>query len=182
MDPHLAVNWYALRSKPNKEDFLVRQCKAQDLNAYCPSIRVRVANPRARKVRPYFPGYIFVQVNLEQIGRSFLQWLPGAAGLVSFGGEPASIVAGVINAIRKYVDEVNASEGEALKEMGRGEAVLIQAGPFAGHEAIFDACLSGEARVRVLLNLINKQQIPLELPSSQIQFKKSRGAWPPRST
>jgi len=166
-----------MRSKPNKEEFLARQFESLGIKVFYPRMRVRAVNPRARKIRPYFPCYIFVQVDLDRIGRSLLQWLPGAAGLVSFGGEPASIPTGLINGVRKYVDEVNASEGELLKESGRGEAVLIQAGPFAGHEAIFDACLPGEARVRVLLNLINKQQIPLELPSGQIQFIKSRGAW-----
>lgn len=169
----MAVTWYAMRSKPNKEDFLARQFEAQGVQVYCPRIRVRVVNPRARKVRPYFPGYIFVQADLEQTGWSALQWQPGAAGLVSFGGEPASVPDSLINAIRKRVDEVNASDRDLIKGLSQGEIVTIQSGPFAGHEAIFDARLSGDERVRVLLKLINKQQLPLDLPSGQIQVKKS---------
>jgi hypothetical protein len=45
-------------------------------------------------------------------------------------------------------------------------------GSFSGYEAIFDACLSGDERVWVLLKLLNRQQIPLELPGRQIQRKK----------
>lgn len=171
----MAVIWYAMRSKPNKEDFLTRQFEAQGVQVYCPRIRVRVVNPRARKVRPYFPGYIFVQVDLEQTGWSALQWQPGAAGLVSFGGEPASVPDSLINAIRKRVDEVNASDRDLIKGLSQGEIVTIQSGPFAGHEAIFDARLSGDERVRVLLKLINKQQLPLDLPSGQIQAKSKPG-------
>jgi transcription elongation factor/antiterminator RfaH len=171
----LAVLWYAMRSKPNKEDFLARQFEAQGVKVYNPRIRVRVVNPRARKVRPYFPGYIFVQVDLEKISRSALQWLPGSAGLVSFGGEPACVPDSLINAIRKRVDEVNASDRDLIQGLSRGQLVTIQAGPFAGHEAIFDARLSGDERVRVLLKLINKQQLPLDLPSGQIQLKKKTG-------
>lgn len=171
----MTVNWYAMRSKPNKEDFLARQFEAQGVKVYYPRIRVRVVNPRARKVRPYFPGYIFVQVDLEEIGRSTLQWLPGATGLVSFGGEPASIPESLINTIRKHLDEINASERKPLLGVDKGDVVTIQAGPFAGHEAIFDASLSGDERVRVLLKLINKQQLPLELPTEQIQTKKKKG-------
>jgi len=171
----LAVNWYAIRSKPNKEDFLARQFEAQGVEVYHPRIRVRVVNPRARKVRPYFPGYIFIQVDLEEIGRSTLQWMPGAIGLVSFDGEPASVPDSLINAIRKRVDEVNASDRGVMEGLTQGQLVTIQAGPFAGHEAIFDVHLSGAERVRVLLKLINKQQLPLDLPSAQIQPKKKTG-------
>ena len=171
----MAVCWYVVRSKPNKEDFLARQFEARGMKVFHPRIRVRVVNPRARRVRPYFPGYIFVQVDLEQTGWSVLQWMPGAMGLVSFGGIPASVPESLVNAVRKRVDEVNASDREMLKGLSRGQVVTIQSGPFAGYEAIFDECLSGEERVRVLLKLINKQQLPVELPSSQIQLKTDPG-------
>lgn len=84
-----------------------------------------------------------------------------------------SVPDSLINAIRKRVDEVNASDRDLIKGLSQGEIVTIQSGPFAGHEAIFDARLSGDERVRVLLKLINKQQLPLDLPSGQIQVKKS---------
>lgn len=171
----MAVAWYAMRSKPNKEDFLARQFEAQGVQVYCPRIRVRVVNPRARKFRSYFPGYIFVQADLDEISRSTLQWLPGAAGLVSFGGEPASVPDNLIHAIRKRVDEINATDRDSIKGLSQGQVVTIQAGPFAGHEAIFDARLSGDERVRVLLKLINRQQLPLDLPSGQIQPGKKPG-------
>ena len=168
----MAFLWYAMRSKPNKEDFLARQFEAQGIEVYFPRIRVRVVNPRARKLRPYFPGYIFVHVDMDLTSWSSLQWLPGAAGLVSFGGEPASVPVDLINAIRKRVDEVNTSGRDLIKGLSQGQLVTIQAGPFAGHEAIFDARLSGDERVRVLLKLINRQQLPLDLPSGQILPKK----------
>jgi len=174
-ETHLDALWYAIRSKPNKEDFLARQFEAQGMKVFYPRIRVRVVNPRARKVRPYFPGYLFVQVDLEQVSLSVLQWMPGAMGLVSFGSVPASVPENLINAIRKRVDEVNASDRDLIKGLSQGQIVTIQAGPFAGYEAVFDARLSGDERVRVLLKLINKQQLPLDLPSGQIQLKTKPG-------
>ena len=144
---------------------------------FYPRIRVRVVNPRARKVRPYFPGYIFIQAVLEQINVSSLRWVPGASGLFSFGGVPAVVSDSLIHSVQKKVDEVNASDMElkSLKGLGKGDLVTIQEGPFAGHEAIFDVSLSGTERVRVLLRLLNKQQLPLELPAEQVQRKKIRG-------
>ena len=45
---------------------------------------------------------------------------------------------------------------------------LVQDGPFAGYEAIFDGRISGRDRVRVLLNFLQKRQVPLDLREQQI--------------
>jgi transcription antitermination factor NusG len=50
--------------------------------------------------------------------------------------------------------------------------VVIQDGPFAGYEAIFDTRLPGRERVRVLLKLLQKRQVPVDLPAAQIKLKK----------
>lgn len=174
----MTVLWYAMRSKPNKEDFLARQLESLGMEVFHPRLHVRTVNPRARKVRPYFPGYIFVQVDLEQTGHSTLQWQPGAVGLVSFDGLPASVPESLITAIRKYVNTLSFEHAGSSKGIRRGQIVTIQDGPFIGHEAIFDTHLSGNERVRVLLKLINRQQLPLELPSGQIQLKNTQGTLP----
>ncbi len=79
---------------------------------------------------------------------------------------------GLIQAIRRRVDEINQEGGGQLHGLQPGEAVIIQDGPFAGQEAIFDTRISGNERVRVLLKLLQGRQIPLELPSAQIERKK----------
>jgi transcriptional antiterminator RfaH len=165
----MKANWYVLHSKPNKEDLLWGQLLAQKIETFYPRVRVQVVNPRARKVRPYFPGYLFVHVDLEQIGKSTLRWIPGAHDLVTCDGQPASVPEHLIQAIRSRVDEINAAGGELFDGLKPGERVLIQDGPFAGYEALFDARLPDGQRVRVLLELLQKSQVPLELPAGHIQ-------------
>ena len=70
------------------------------------------------------------------------------------------------------MDEINAAGGELFYGLKSGDMVTIQDGPFRGYDAIFDARLSGEERVRVFLKLLNKQHFPLELSARQIQRKK----------
>lgn len=41
--------------------------------------------------------------------------------------------------------------GETFDRLKAGDGVTVQAGPFRGYGAIFDARLPGDARVRVLL-------------------------------
>ncbi len=167
----MTVQWYALRSKPNREEALWREAGARGFHVYYPLQRVHPVNPRSRKIKPYFPGYMFVQADIQATGVSTFAWMPYSNGIVAFGAEPASVPEGLVNAIRRRVDEINAAGGEVFDGLRRGEVVTIQGGPFTGYQAIFDARISGADRVRVLLRLLSKQEVPLEVPAGQIQRK-----------
>jgi transcription elongation factor/antiterminator RfaH len=168
----MTQHWYVVRTKPRKEDFLADQMEIRRIEIYNPRIRVQTVNPRARKVRAYFPGYLFVHLDLEKTGTFSVQYIPGAAGLVSFGGEVADVPDGLIHAIRQRVDEINSAGGELFDVLKMGETVVIHSGPFAGYEAIFDARLPGSERVRVLLKLLKNRQMPVDLPAGQVRPKK----------
>jgi len=171
----MTLHWYALRSKPRKEEVVWRQLRTQGIEVYYPRLKVQPVNPRSRKVRPYFPGYMFVQTEIETVGLSTFQWMPFAMGLVCFGDEPAIVPENLVHAIRKRVEEITAAGGELFEGLQPGDKIVIRDGPFAGYEAIFDARVPGSERVRVLLQLLNNQrQVPMELDSSYIQRVKKK--------
>jgi len=170
----MTAHWYALRSKPNREENLCREARARGHEVFLPRNRVHTVNPRARQVRPFFPGYMFLRADLEAIGFSALAWIPYSNGLVMFGGEPAWVPDALIQAIGRRVQELDAAGGETVAGLRRGDRVSIQVGAFAGSEAIFDGRLSGSDRVRVLLRLLSKQQVPLDLPTGYIQATTQR--------
>lgn len=161
-------HWYALQSKPQQENFLWGQLCMQNIDAYYPRIRVQTVNPRSKKIKPYFPGYMFVNVDLDQVGISTLQWMPGAARMVSFGNEFAPIPDHLIQAIRERVDTLSVSDSELFANLRRGDVVVLRSGVFAGYEAIFDSRLPGHDRVRVLLKLLENQQFRMIVPTGQI--------------
>jgi transcription antitermination factor NusG len=165
------MRWYVLRSKPNREEALWLEVSARGFETFYPHIRVQPVNPRSRKMRSYFPGYLFVLAELKDVGRSTFTWMPYSQGLVTFGDEPAEVPESLLQAIRKRVEQINQSGGEQMVGLERGETVVIQGGPFDGYEAIFDAGVSGNERVRVFLKLLKAQQLSLELPAGQIRAK-----------
>lgn len=120
-------------------------------------------------MRPYFPGYLFVHTDLPSVGQSVFTWMPYSQGLVSFDSDPAEVPEALIDAIRRRVDEINASGGEQMVGLQHGETVVIEGGPFDGYHAIFDARVAGNERVRVLLRLLQAEQLKLELPAHQIR-------------
>jgi transcription antitermination factor NusG len=164
--------WYVLHCKPHKERLLAEQLELRKFEVFAPWMRIQVINPRARHVRPYFPGYLFIHADLGEMGLSSLQYVPGSAGLISFGGEPAFVPDGLINAIRQRVEDINAAGGELFDVLKPGEIILVHSGPFAGYEGIFDIRLPGKERVRVLLKLLRNRQIPIELPVRHVRPEK----------
>jgi len=163
--------WYALRSKPRKEDVLYRQANAQGFEVFYPRLRVQPVNPRSKKYKPYFPGYMFVNVDLEKVGISTFQWMPHSIGLVSFGGDPAHVPDNLINVLQNRVNQINEAGGEVYDGLKPGDPVRISDGPFRGYQAIFDERLPGSERVRVLIQMLSDRHLPVELQAGQIKRK-----------
>lgn len=161
--------WYALRSKPLKENLVAQQCKTKGYEVFYPRLRVTPVNPRAKKVKPYFPGYLFVKADLDASGLSVFQWMPHAIGIVHFGGEPAPIPENLLHAIRDKVSKIAAAGGEHLEALSPGDPIKIEGGPFSGYTAIFDSRLPGTARVKVLLEFIGSRQVATEINAGHIR-------------
>jgi transcription elongation factor/antiterminator RfaH len=153
----MAVEWYTLFSKPRKEAQIESYLKSKGFITFYPTIKVDPVNPRAAKVRGFFPRYLFIQTDLEQVGISGLEWIPGAVGLVQFGGIPAPVPDEFIEQLRWRLIQIERVGGLHLDGLKKGDKVRITDGPFAGHEAIFDAHLSAEQRVQVLLHWLGRQ-------------------------
>ena len=169
----MTLQWYALRSKPRKEDFVWQQLLSRNIECYYPRLRVHPVNPRAKKIKPYFPGYLFVRIDLDEMSLSTFQWMPHTLGLVAFDGEPAHVPDNLIHALQKRVQEIADAGGEVFDGLKPGDSVRIHDGPFFGYEAIFDAKLPGKHRVRVLLELLGDSRVvPVELDAAQIRRKK----------
>jgi len=168
----MTPNWYVLRSKPNREEFLEGQLFARGIETYYPRLKAHPVNPRARKFKPYFPGYIFVRVDLEKTLASNLERIPGTANLVTFGGETPVIPGYLMDAIRFKVDKVNATGDLSELVIKPGATVRIERGPFEGYEGIVDVRIPGKERVRILLNFLQNRKLAVELPANYVEIKQ----------
>lgn len=169
------VRWYVIRSKYRNEDLLCHQLHCRNIEVYYPYTCNRKSKS-TRKVKPYFPGYLFVHVDLDITPTSDLCWIPGAMGLVRFGGEAACVSDLVIQTIRTRVAQLNASREFKRNGLQTGDAITVTSGPLSGLCGVFDLYLSGRERVLVLLNFLRDQQVRVELPVGQINATKSISA------
>lgn len=157
-----------LRTKPKKEHFVQQQLLAREAPLYFPAVRVKPVNPRAARVRPYFPGYLFVRADLEREGQNAYSWLPGVVGLVQFGGEPAVVPDSLVHELQERLARVAEVGPEELDGLQQGDRVRIVGGPFAGYEALFDLRLPGKDRVQVLLAFLSRHPQPVKLAAGDV--------------
>jgi len=163
------VNWYVLRVKPHKERSVYRLLKAREVEVFFPSVKVNPVNPRSARERAYFPGYMFVQADLEVVGLNAFSWLPGVHGLVKFGEQPAIVPENLVHEISRRLAEIKKAGGLSLDGLAKGDRVRIVGGPFAGYEAIFDVRLLGQERVQVLLAFLSRYPQPVKLLPAHIE-------------
>jgi transcription antitermination factor NusG len=163
--------WYVLHCKPHKETSVVGQLGFHQIEYYYPTLKVRPVNPRSQKIKPFFPGYLFVQLDLALPSSAILKWMAGTVGLVSFDYQPAAVPDNLVLDIRQRVQKLLTS-GRANTHFQRGEDVCVMEGPLAGMRGIFDLNLPGSQRVRVLLRILGEHFIRMEMPAGIIESIK----------
>jgi len=152
------------------------------LEVYLPLIRVKPVNPRSAHECPHFPGYLFARMDLQVTGPGVLQWTPGLGRFVEFGGQPGSVPESFILELKRRLEQIRGAGGLTRGGVEHGTLVKIISGPFEGYEAIFDRCVSGAERVRVLLRLIQEYRpgrdqrhlIPVELNADSLETVKTK--------
>src|SRR5690606_26477149 len=149
--------WYMLHTHLHKVFHVVQYLQSHNIVTFFPTLKVKSVIPRASRVRGFFPRYLFVQADLDEVGLNGLQWIPGAVGLVSFGGEPAVVPDAFIHELKRRIARIEQSGGLHLEGLKQGDRIKIVKGPLVGYDAIFDAHLPAEERVLVLLHWLGRE-------------------------
>lgn len=165
----MTAKWYTLWAKPHKERAVAHALSLQGIEYFLPMVKVNPKNPRAAKMRPYFPGYLFIHTNMAKLGVNHFNWFPGTRGLVSFADDPAVVPDNLIDQIQRQLATIDKAGGLVFDNLNQGDKVRIKSGPFEGYEAMFDMRLAGKDRVQVLLAFLSNYPQKLVLDSADIE-------------
>lgn len=144
--------WYVLYTKPFKERLVSDFVENKGYETYLPIVQIRKKGKR--KCVPFFSCYLFVRMN-GWLDLSSIRWTPGLKKIVSFGGRPATVPDEIIGLIRQRLAQVKES-GYWVPRFKQGERVVIESGPFADLEALFEGILSSQDRARILVDLLGR--------------------------
>lgn len=106
----------------------------------------------------YFPGYLFVRLDLARQRWRSVNGTRGVAHLVGGSGGPSPAPKGVVESLIEAADAQGVLSGPPLQA---GQRVRIIAGAFADQLAIIER-LDEAGRVRVLLDIVSGR-VPVTL-------------------
>jgi transcriptional antiterminator RfaH len=158
-------SWYVVHCKPLKEEYAATVMRDNlGLETYLPQVTESLTG----KKRPvaFFPGYMFVEANLQEVNLSSINSTPGVLKLLQPGGEPRPIPAAVVAAIRERVEILNAEGGFSRYKFHPGDPVSLRSGPLRGLQAVFIGPMPAKARVKVLLEFLgrpNEVQVDIDV-------------------
>lgn len=179
----LVNDWYVVHCKVGKE-YLVNAVLGSRfrLNTYLPEEKVRQG--KEIRLRPFFPGYLFIQANFEKIKISDINFCTGVKYIVACNGKPQPISQAIVLEIRERLERLNASGRVDSHQFQPGEQVRVGSGLLEGLDAVFISSAKPNERVWILLNFLGrltKVQIEttalesLKKPSEALKQRYTRG-------
>ncbi len=175
------MNWYSLRVISGKEkkirEALILEAERNELDdqivdVLVPSENVVEMRDGKKKVRNkvFFPGYLFVKMDLTNETRYLVENLNGIISFVGPHGEPQTLKAEEINRI---LGEVEGMDGrEVLAQPYKvGDAVKVVDGPFMDFSGYVQEVNDEKHKVKVTVSIFGRPT-PVELDFLQIELEK----------
>ncbi len=152
------MEWYAVHTHVNKEVISEKNLIRQNFTTYLPIYKkiIRHARKISTVVRPLFPKYLFVKVDLIKQRWTVINSTYGVNFLISMEDKPVKISDKIINEIKSYDNSNGITDISPCSYMTIGDEVNILEGIFSGRKAIFEG-LTDDNRVKVLFNLLGKE-------------------------
>lgn len=147
------TGWAAVNTQPHRESLALEHLRRQDFECYCPMVskRVRHARRQYQTLRPLFPGYLFVALDL-----AVQRWRPilstaGVRTLVRNGDRPALLAPELVAALKAR--EVDGAVTRPSSPFQVGQSVRIAGGALDGLVARIVE-MDEKERLVVLLDLL----------------------------
>lgn len=150
--------WYAVQAQPQREKLALLHLARQDFVSFCPMLSKtrRIGRKRVTALAPFFPGYLFVSLDLDRCQWRSINGTIGVLRLVAFGngGRPTPLPVGFVERLQEW----NNGGGHLARnaELSAGARVRIVGGPLDDLCGILETA-DGSERVRVLLSLLGKE-------------------------
>jgi transcriptional antiterminator RfaH len=148
--------WFVVHTLPHQEKRAQLQLENQSYRTFLPKRErtIRHARKLTTVVRPFFPRYMFVILDLERDQWRSVNGTLGVAGLVMQGDRPHPVPPGIVETL---IASTGADGMLQLRpQLNVGDPVRLTQGPFAEYLGTLDR-LDDSGRVRVLLDMLGRQ-------------------------
>jgi transcriptional antiterminator NusG len=179
-EPAPSLVWYVLKVQSSREDTirdaLERRVKIQGLQRYFGRIVVptekitEIRNNKKRIVeRKTYPGYIMVEMELNEKTWFVVRETPGVGDFVGAHGTPTKMTEAEVNQMLGQETAKAAEDAPRVRiDVERGDRVKIKDGPFENFEGTVEEVIEARGLVKVMLIIFNRPT-PVDLEYWQVE-------------
>ncbi len=153
--PAHSGKWGVVNTHPHKESLAIENLKRQNFETYCPLVRKHIKHARREQdvLRPLFPSYVFVQIDVTAHRWRSISSTFGVRSLISHGERLSFLHDDFIAGLRTR--EVDGAIVRPQNPYAVGQEVRISGGAFDGLVATIIK-MNEKDRLIVLMNLLNR--------------------------
>jgi transcriptional antiterminator NusG len=114
-----------------------------------------------------YPGYLLVNMDLDDDAWSVVKNTPGVTGFVGAGAKPVPLSQGEVDRIL-HTGVATADRPRATVEFTLGETVKVTSGPLSDFDGEIVDVNSDQQKLKVLVDIFERQ-VPVELAFDQVK-------------
>jgi transcriptional antiterminator NusG len=171
----MSLRWYAIHTLSGSEDKAVRALK-QRMERYdlvdrfgrvlVPSETVVDPKSGRKHTRRFFPGYVLVEMHLDNETFHLVKNTPKITGFVGGGTNPPPVPQSEVEKITQLLSDEE--EPRPVLDFELGEEVRLTEGRYASMRGVIDEINETRGKVRVVINMFGRP-VPTELAFHQIE-------------
>ena len=176
--PNAEKKWYIVHTYSGHENkaklTLLERVRNQNLTEYFGDVLVptesvveNVKGQRRTTTRKFFPGYMFVQMILDDRTFHLVKNTPKITGFLG-GTKPTPVPASQIQGVQTNITEGKAGKPKARVIFEPGESVRVVDGPFANFSATVEEVKGDKQKVKVSLSMFGRAT-SVELDFAQVE-------------
>ena len=179
-EPPPDLCWYVLKVQSSREDTirdaLERRVKIQGLQRFfsrivVPTEKITEIRNNKKKIveRKSYPGYIMVEMELNEKTWFTVRETPGVGDFVGAHGTPTKMTEAEVNQMLGQQTAAETEQAPKVRiDVERGDRVKIKDGPFENFEGTVEEVIEQRGLVKVMLIIFNRPT-PVDLEYWQVE-------------
>ena len=171
-------NWYVVHTQTGLEDkvktVLEKYVTQENMGGVIEKIVIpteQISEVRSGKKRVserhFFPGYILVNMEMNEETYSFVRKIPGVTGFLGAGKKPIPLSPTEVDNILKKTEETK-HKPSPKTIFEKGEQIRVKEGPFMNFNGTIDEIYPDKGKLKVSISIFGRST-PVELEYWQVE-------------
>jgi len=174
----MSLQWYVVHTQTSREnrvkEGIERQVRFNHLENMITEVLIPTENAAQIKdgkrritTKKFFPGYVFVRMDLDDNTWNMIRNTPGVTGFIGPGGHPIPVPDNEVNQVKKQMEE-GAAKPKPMIAIHEGETVKVTDGPFTNFTGTVDEIHPDKNKLKVMVSIFGRMTA-IELDVLQVE-------------